>query len=227
MAEYKTFLDKMVENYACRKRSEDIENYVADQMQKKLHIKYKKTYVKEYPAFVSKPHPLGGGMENWSVNPDPKLMDVEDLAERILGDNQYGVDVRMTTYPRLGSRQYLDPYNYDCLKPMVKGHEIRHYLAHAMPFNLAYIYGSKVLDSARRANMQLSKEDLASEIMRWLNQEYAPNYSRLDYLKERVDDYDKYLDDMENEKNIYYSCPDIERKLLDDYKAFIDEMDFE
>lgn len=227
MANYKTILDKIIENYACRKRTEEIEKYFADRLLNEWRIKYLKPVIKEHPAFVSQPHPLGGEMKNWSDNPAIELLNVEDIAQRILDDNKYGVNVLITTHSRLGSRQYLDPFNYDYVKPMVKGHEFRHNLAHDLPFNLAYIYGSKVLASARRANKQLTRDDLASIIKEWLTYEYAPGYSRLDYLKDVVDDYDEYLDDTENEENIYYSCSDIERNLLDDYEDFADEMNFE
>lgn len=227
MANYKYILEEIARNYACRKRAEDIEKYLADRLQNEWRIKYLKPVVKEYPAFVSQPHPLGGEMRNWSANPAIELIDAGDIARRILEANKYGADVQMTTHSRLGSRQYLNPFDYDYVKPMVKGHEFRHNLAHDLPFNLAYIYGSKVLASARRANKRLSKEDLASKIMDWISHEYKPDYTRLDYLKDIVDGYDKHLDDTENEENIYYSCPDIERNLLDDYKGFTDEMDFE
>ena len=99
MAEYKTILDKIIENYACRKRTEEIEKYFADRLLNEWRIKYLKPVVKEHPAFVSQPHPLGGEMKNWSDNPAIELLNVDDIAQCILDDNRYGVG--MTKTPRL------------------------------------------------------------------------------------------------------------------------------
>jgi hypothetical protein len=110
---------------------------------------------------------------------------------------------------------------------MVKGHEYKHFLAHSLPYNLAYIYGQKVYNHARQSEQQLSRNDIAMKIKAWLDYKYDPDYSRFDFMKDRVEDFDEYLDDMENEENIYYGCPGIEEELFDDYKMFIDEMDLE
>ncbi|MBQ3721527.1 MAG: hypothetical protein II850_11210 [Fibrobacter sp.] len=227
MADYANFLKEVVRNYACRKRIEDIESYLAKRLLQELHIKYLKPLITEVPAFRSLPHPFGGEMRNWSVNPAAEMLDVHDLAQSVLDNGKDSSLVQLTTYPGLGSRQYLDPFNYYYLKPMVKGHEYKHFLAHSLPYNLAYIYGQKVYNHARQSEQQLSKNDIAMKIKAWLDYKYDPDYSRFDFMKDRVEDFDEYLDDMENEENIYYGCPSIEEELFDDYKMFIDEMDLE
>lgn len=227
MADYANFLKEVVRNYACRKRIEDIESYLAKRLLQELHIKYLKPLIMEVPAFRSLPHPFGGEMRNWSVNPAAEMFDVHDLAQSVLDNGKDSSLVQLTTYPGLGSRQYLDPFNYYYLKPMVKGHEYKHFLAHSLPYNLAYIYGQKVYNHARQSEQQLSRNDIAMKIKAWLDYKYDPDYSRFDFMKDRVEDFDEYLDDMENEENIYYGCPSIEEELFDDYKMFIDEMDLE
>lgn len=227
MADYANFLKEVVRNYACRKRIEDIESYLAKRLLQELHIKYLKPLITEVPAFRSLPHPFGGEMRNWSVNPAAEMLDVHDLAQSILDNGRDSSLVQLTTYPGLGSRQYLDSFNYYYLKPMVKGHEYKHFLAHSLPYNLAYIYGQKVYNHARQSEQLLSRNDIAMKIKAWLDYKYDPDYSRFDFMKDRVEDFDEYLDDMENEENIYYGCPSIEEELFDDYKMFIDEMDLE
>lgn len=227
MADYANFLKEVVRNYACGKRIEDIESYLAKRLLQELHIKYLKPLITDVPVFRSLPHPFGGEMRNWSVNPAAEMLDVHDLAQSILDNGKDSSLVQLTTYPGLGSRQYLDPFNYYYLKPMVKGHEYKHFLAHSLPYNLAYIYGQKVYNHARRSEQQLSRNDIAMKIKAWLDYKYDPDYSRFDFMKDRVEDFDEYLDDMENEENIYYGCPSIEEELFDDYKMFIDEMDLE
>ena len=227
MADYANFLKEVVRNYACRKRIEDIESYLAKRLLQELHIKYLKPLVTEVPAFRSLPHPFGGEMRNWSVNPAAEMLDVHDLAQSVLDNGKDSSLVQLTTYPGLGSRQYLDPFNYYYLKPMVKGHEYKHFLAHSLPYNLAYIYGQKVYNHARQSEQQLSRNDIAMKIKALLDYKYDPDYSRFDFMKDRVEDFDEYLDDMENEENIYYGCPSIEEELFDDYQMFIDEMDLE
>lgn len=227
MADYANFLKEVVRNYACRKRIEDIESYLAKRLLQELHIKYLKPLITEVPAFRSLSHPFGGKMRNWSVNPAAEMLDVHDLAQSVLDNGKDSSLVQLTTYPGLGSRQYLDPFNYYYLKPMVKGHEYKHFLAHSLLYNLAYIYGQKVYNHARQSEQQLSRNDIAMKIKAWLDYKYDPDYSRFDFMKDRVEDFDEYLDDMENEENIYYGCPSIEEELFDDYKMFIDEMDLE
>ena len=227
MADYANFLKEVVRNYACRKRIEDIESYLAKRLLQELHIKYLKPLITEVPAFRSLPHPFGGKMRNWSVNPAAEMLDVYDLAQSVLDNGKDSSLVQLTTYPGLGSRQYLDPFNYYYLKPMVKGHEYKHFLAHSLPYNLVYIYGQKVYNHARQSEQQLSRNDIAMKIKAWLDYKYDPDYSRFDFMKDRVEDFDEYLDDMENEENIYYGCPSIEEELFDDYQMFIDEMDLE
>ena len=203
MADYANFLKEVVRNYACRKRIEDIESYLAKRLLQELHIKYLKPLITEVPAFRSLPHPFGGEMRNWSVNPAAEMLDVHDLAQSVLDNGKDSSLVQLTTYPGLGSRQYLDPFNYYYLKPMVKGHEYKHFLAHSLPYNLAYIYGQKVYNHARQSEQQLSRNDIAMKIKVWLDYKYDPDYSRFDFMKDRVEDFDEYLDDMENEENIY------------------------
>ena len=227
MADYANFLKEVVRNYACRKRIEDIESYLAKRLLQELHIKYLKPLITEVPAFRSLPHPFGGVRRNLSGTPGAEMLDVHDLDNSIRCHGQDSSLVQLTTYPGLGSRQYLDPFNYYYLKPMVKGHEYKHFLAHSLPYNLAYIYGQKVYNHARQSEQQLSRNDIAMKIKAWLDYKYDPDYSRFDFMKDRVEDFDEYLDDMENEENIYYGCPSIEEELFDDYKMFIDEMDLE
>ena len=74
---------------------------------------------------------------------------------------------------------------------------------------------------------KLDITSIAMKIKAWLDYKYDPDFSRFDFIKDRVEDFDEYLDDMENEENIYYGCPSIEEELFDDYKMFIDEMDLE
>ena len=69
MADYANFLKEVVRNYACRKRIEDIESYLAKRLLQELHIKYLKPLITEVPAFRSLSHPFGGEMRKWSVNP--------------------------------------------------------------------------------------------------------------------------------------------------------------
>ena len=126
MADYANFLKEVVRNYACRKRIEDIESYLAKRLLQELHIKYLKPLITEVPAFRSLSHPFGGEMRNWSVNPAAEMLDVHDLAQSVLDNGKDSSLVQLTTYPGLGSRQYLDPFNYYYLKPMVKGHEYKH-----------------------------------------------------------------------------------------------------
>ena len=228
MSDYKTILDKIIENYACRKRTEDIEGYFANRMQKDLHIKYLKPVVKERPAFVSRPHPLGGAMKNWSLNPDADELDLDDLAQTVHDNNRYKSTVQLTTYPWLGTRQYLDPLNYSYLKPMVKGHEYRHYLSSSLLFNLVYIKGLKEYAKAKQANKPLSKSELKQLMKDWLNHERFDGFSRADEIKGHTDEYNQLLDDYESENNINYECTDfVEENLLDRYKGYIDEMDFD
>jgi hypothetical protein len=227
MANYLKILNEVAKNYACRKRIEEIERYLERRLGQELQIKYIKPLIEEQPAFKSLPHPLGGEMRNWSINPAAEMLDVYDLAQCILDSNKNNLAVQMTTYPRLGTRQNLDPFNYYYMKPMIKGHEYKHFLAHSLPYNLSYIYGLKVYDRARLSNQKLSRYDIAQKIKAWLNYKYEPDYTRLDYIKDRVDDYDEYLDAMENEENIYYDCSDLEEELFDDYKMLIGEMDFD
>ena len=113
------------------------------------------------------------------------------------------------------------------MKPMIKGHEYKHFFFFFLPYNLSYIYWLKVYDRARLSNQKLSRYDIAQKIKAWLNYKYETDYTRLDYIKDRVDDYDEYLDAMENEENIYYDCSDLEEELFDDYKMLIGEMDFD
>ena len=51
------------------------------------------------------------------------------------------------------------------MKPMIKGHEYKHFLAHSLPYNLSYIYGLKVYDRARPSNQKLSRYDIAQSYM--------------------------------------------------------------
>ena len=227
MSDSKKILWAIVKNYACRKRIEEIENYISNRLQQEFQIKYLKPVMMEFPATTTPSHPFGGEMRNWSENPSAELLDVYDLAQSILDNNKYGAVAQLTTYPNLGTKQYLDPFNYYYLKPMIKGHEYKHYLAHSLPFNLAYIYGLKAYGQARKSNRQLSREEIAMQIKDWLDEEYKPNLSRFDHLKKRVDVLDKDLVGIEKEENIYYRCSDIiEEESFNEYKTFIDQMDF-
>lgn len=228
MDNYIDFFEVSMKSYGCRKRIQEIEAYLAMRLQQDFDIKYITPYIKEIDAYRGNSQINGGYSNNWSYNPKPELLDVYDLAKYIVANNRYRKQVNITTYPKLGTRMHLDPFNNYYVKSMIRGHEYRHYLAHSLPYNLAFIYGQKIYAKARLNNDSITWRHLALDIEDWLNFERYHGFSRFDEIKEHVEEYNGMLDSIENEKNIYYNCSNfIEERLFELYREYINEMDID